>query len=95
MARLTISLPEDLATAAAAHAATQKRSASAYVSLLIEANLQAAGLLPTAQSAEFAETLAKVSDLLTRKPALKPALEKFLRDAQRPSKARCLSPAAA
>lgn len=48
MARLTISLPDPLAKKATVHARNQKRSASSYVSLLIENDLRAAGLLPQA-----------------------------------------------
>jgi hypothetical protein len=88
MARLTISLPEELATAAATVAATQKRSASSYVALLIEDDLRRVGALgfgePTAALAEF---MAKATPAIAANPAVLTKLEETLRKSQRHKKA--------
>lgn len=87
MARLTISLPENLCTAAAEHAATQKRSASGYVAMLIEQDLRAAGLLPPIFVPDRKEVLAKVAAALDSKTVTESDIEKFLRTRIRKSRA--------
>lgn len=60
MARLTISIPETLAAGATELAARNKRSTSAYVALLIETDLRAAGLLPVDPLGSEAEIFSKL-----------------------------------
>lgn len=67
MARLTISLPENLAHGAAEQAALQRRSASAYVALLIETDLVANGRLTT-PAPELAEFIAKLTAAYAASP---------------------------
>ena len=79
MARLTISLPAALARDAARRAGDQKRSASAYVAILIEEDVRA-NVGPDAESKEL---IAKLSAILPDRPELKPAIEKLIQTDRR------------
>jgi hypothetical protein len=86
MGRLTISLPETLASAAAKRAAAQKRSTSSYVAILIEDDLREAGIL-NAGEPDTAELLAKLQAALDQNPALRPELDALLRRSTRARRA--------
>jgi len=45
-ARITFSIPDDVAAAAQKRAEHDRRSLSSYITLLVEADLRAAGLMP-------------------------------------------------
>lgn len=74
MARLTISLPEDLAESAALRASAEKRSASSYVALLIERDVDSHALPPPA----LAEFVAKLQAAMA--PLDKVGQQKLLAD---------------
>ena len=75
MARITISLPENLAESAAFRAAAEKRSASSYVALLIERDVQAHAPPPPA----LAEFVAKLQAAHAASPGILGRLESALR----------------
>lgn len=77
MSRITISVPEEITAKAEARATSQRRSVSSYVSLLIEADLREAGVLP-GDEGESA-LLAKVAAAAKSNPGIKAEIEKVLR----------------
>lgn len=79
MARLTVSLPEELAQSAAARAATEKRSASSYVALLIERDVAAHG----PASPELQEFFGKVRAAHAANPTVVKRLDAELHRATR------------
>lgn len=82
MARLTISLPEELAVAATRRASEQRRSASAYVSLLIEEDVRMHG----SPAPELTEFIAKVQAAAAVSPRIVARMESLLRRELRPNK---------
>lgn len=73
MARLTISLPETLAAAAAARAGDQKRSASSYVALLIEEDVKTHAHLPL-----LTHFLGELHQAILDQPELVPVIKKII-----------------
>lgn len=82
MARLTISLPEELAVAAARRASEQRRSASAYVSLLIEEDVRMHG----SPAPELTELIAKLQAAYAASPRILRRVDRALRDELRQPK---------
>lgn len=61
MARITFSIPDNLASAAEKRATEDRRSLSAHIAILVEQDARAAGLLP--QDDVKAEILAAAEEL--------------------------------
>lgn len=87
MARITISLPENLAAAAAQRAIAEKRSASSYVALLIEQDARASGLLPADTAAAQAELIAEIQAAILQQPDILPEIKKLIRAKRRTRRA--------
>lgn len=62
MARITFSIPDDLAKAAERRAAEDRRSLSAHISILVERDARAAGMINGEDSAK-AELLAAADEV--------------------------------
>lgn len=75
MARLSISLPQELARAAAARAAAQKRSASSYVALLIEEDVKA-------NSPVAATEIEEIQTAILEQPEVLPEIKRLIYDAR-------------
>ncbi len=94
MKRIMVNLDDSVGELVERKAQEQKRSTSSYVALLVESDLRAAGLLDAPTSTALTEFMAKVEAAAAARPLLVARLEAALRRELRPSKARCLKPAA-
>ncbi len=80
MERITISVPDGTAEKAERQATKQRRSVSAYVSLLIEQDLRDAGL---AEGDQSAEVIAQLAERLPKRPLLLKSVKRLLKRDQR------------
>lgn len=94
MARITVNTTEAVALGVQAKAKQHDRSESAYVELLIKADLRAAGLLPDSPEAGHTELLAKITAALSERPEIADELQQVVRKATRRSR-RTLTTASA
>ena len=87
MKRVTVNLPDNIGQILEQKSASEKRSASSYLALLVENDLRATGhLSASAPDAKLAEFIAKLTAAHAASPRVIPRLEATLRRSLRQKK---------